>query len=240
MVRAMTIADGHASNTMTACAGTDAETVGADTVGATASRTRAVAGWRGARACAMALAVAQGFASSACGAEKAMSEDAVEISATVRNANTQLDIEWSLHNRGQRPLLALVVPLKHDESADEQAIYVTRDEKGAVVFALRAFAADGAVAAQDRIGARPLAPGQRLQGQAHVALPLRRFEPYRAAVDIPMPPTVRVCIGVIDAGARFPHSARHADGGVLTYHDPALVKVQRVVCSAPVRTDGRR
>ncbi|MEH6420482.1 hypothetical protein [Pseudomonas sp. CGJS7] len=228
----MIIADEHASTRMRAGDGSDA---------AGASSRRALAGRRGARRGAMVLLVlAQVFATSACGAGKAMSEEAVEISATVRDANTRLDIEWSLHNRGQRSLLALVAPLKHNESASEQTIYVSRGEDGAVVFALRAFAADGAVATLDRIGAKPLAPGQRLQGKAHVALPLRSFEPYRSAVDIATPATVRVCIGVIDADARFPHSSRQADGGVATYHDPALVKLQRVVCSAPVRIEGRR
>lgn len=237
MVRAMTIADEHAPIAMTTSAGIEAGCVNADDP--TPRRARAVG--RGARGWAMALlAVVQVFAASACGAGKAMSEDAVEISATVRDANTRLDIEWSLLNRGQRPLLALVAPLKHDESAGEQTIYVSRGEDGAVVFALRAFAADGAVAAQDRIGAKPLAPGQRLQGKAHVALPLRSFEPYRSAADIATPATVRVCIGVIDADARFPHSARQADGGMATYHDPALVKLQRVVCTAPIAIEGRR
>lgn len=233
MVRAMTIADGQTSNAATrgiaASRGRDA-----------AARSARAVGRRGARAWAMAWAIAQAFALSACGAGKAMSEDAVEIGATVRDANTRLDIEWSLHNRGQRPLLALIAPLRHDGSAGEQNIYVSRDADGTVVFALRAFAADGAVAVQDRIGAAPLAPGQRLQGKAHVALPLRSFEPYRAASDLAVPATVRVCIGVIDAGARFPHGPRQADGGMATYHDRALVALQRSICTGPLKIEGRR
>lgn len=164
------------------------------------------------------------------------------VTATFRDANTRLEVSWALVNNGGRPLLALVRPLRHNDAPAPEAIYVRLADDGVVDFSLHAFSVpEGTgVATLDRIAAVPLAAGQRLEGKAQVVMPLKTHVPYRTVVDVPPSATrARVCIGVIDADAKFPVSARQPQGVLATYHDRQVVALQRIVCSAAGALPGR-
>jgi hypothetical protein len=178
----------------------------------------------------------------ACASEGAVAgaEDA-RVTVTLHDANTRLEIVWSIVNTSGKPLFALTKPLRHNDRPAPETIYLRLADDGTIEFALRAFAVpDGmSVATLDHIAAVPLGPGLALEGKAAVALPLKTQEPYRRSIEVPLSAKrVRVCIGVLDAAAQFPVSTRQADGALATYHDARVVAKQRVVCSAPTVLGG--
>jgi hypothetical protein len=165
----------------------------------------------------------------------------IEVTATIRDANTQLEISWAVVHRGPKPLLVLTRPLQHDDTPSKHSIYVSRADDGEIEFSLRAFRVPDGVnpTVLDRIGAVPLAPGQRLEGRATIPLPVTTNTPYQdRASALPKAQRARVCIGVLEADAKFPVSSQ-SEEMVATYHESAVASQQRVACSPSVTLPAR-
>lgn len=158
-----------------------------------------------------------------------------EVKAEVRDANTTLEIAWTLENKSDKPVLALTLPLEHNQQPSSEKIYVVKHGKDQVEFALRAFPVPQGmnVAVLDRIGAVPLAPGGRLEGRVSVAHGLSENIPYREPIALPYPRRARVCIGLLKPDAQFP-GPRLPDGTLATYHEEMVASLQLVVCSSDV------
>jgi hypothetical protein len=174
-------------------------------------------------------------------AETAPVSEPIEVTATIRDANTELEISWAVVHKGSKPLLVLTRPLQHDDTPSKHSIYVSRADDGEIELSLRVFSVPDGVnpTVLDRIGAVPLAPGKRLEGRAVVPLPLSTNTPYQdRASSLPKAQRARVCIGVLEADAKFPVSSQ-SEEMVATYHERAVASQQRVACSPSVTLPGR-
>lgn len=172
----------------------------------------------------------------------AASPSPLRVTAAARSRRTQIEVRWQIVNPGDRPLLVYTRPLRHDRTPDPRhGIYVVQAADGGVQFVLSAFAPPparegegGGMAAHDLVEAARLAPGERIDGQALVDLPLRSHQPYRSSTPVaqPLPMQARVCIGALDVAEPLPgHIQSMAGGRFAVYHESAAVAQQSLACS---------
>lgn len=92
----------------------------------------------------------------------------------------------------------------------------------------------GGMAAHDLVEAVRLGPGERIDGQALVDLPLHSHQPYRSSTPVapPLPMQARVCIGALDMAEPLPgHIQPIAGGRFAICHESAAVAQQLLACS---------
>ena len=161
-------------------------------------------------------------------------ETSLLVSATVQDANTQLDVRWTITNRGSQPVWALLTPMRHNDKPAKETVYLSLGADGVAELALKAFAVPPGVnpAALDKIGAVVLAPGQQVTGSGHLPYPLQTRQPYQSGQALkPSVRQARLCVGFVPVGSAIPVSSQQANGAPVTYHDARTVAVQQVACS---------
>ena len=164
-------------------------------------------------------------------------ESALSVSATVKDANTQLDVSWVVTNRSDKPVWALLTPVRHNDKPASDSVYLGMGTDGVAELALKAFAvpAGTSAAALDKIGAVVIAPGQQVAGSGFLPYPLQTRQPYRPAQ--PLKPDVgqaRLCVGYLPVDSAIPISTRQANGAPVTYHEARVADAQRLACSPVV------
>ena len=51
-------------------------------------------------------------------------ESALLVSATVKDANTQLDVSWVVTNRSDKPVWALLTPMRHNDKPASDSVHL--------------------------------------------------------------------------------------------------------------------
>ncbi|RYC07442.1 hypothetical protein [Nocardioides zhouii] len=174
----------------------------------------------------------------------------VDFDVEVNPGPDAISVSWSLTNTGAAPLLVVDrVPRASGASVayDPEVTYVVGADDGTVQVAQRLYdlpEGDRISYAQlPRAGATELAPGDSLERDLEVPLPLVRASPWGddigfGSIELPDPVTsVQYCLGVVAGDPEPAWGLDRTDDGILLNHGGGAVAAQHVLCSDPIPLD---
>lgn len=169
----------------------------------------------------------------------------VDYDVEVTPGADSVAVSWTLTNTGDEPLLVVDRVPRASGGArvlDPQVAYVVGGADGLVLIESRLYDMPETTmswAQLPQAGATELGPGQTLQRDLAVPLPLVRLSPWGndlgdGPLELPDPVTeVQFCLGVV-AGEPEPSWGLQRDGDVVTLeHGRGAVAAQHVLCSDP-------